>query len=324
MGQALRHKILSVLLEDRSIFLSGEEISRRVGVSRAAIWKHIEELRNEGYEIEAKPRKGYRLIYRPDRVATEEIKNELQTEIFGQQIRYEPVAKSTQILAHQWARAGAEEGSLVIADEQQEGKGRLGRSWHSPPRSGIWMSLILRPNIPIQQAAHLTLLASVGVCLAIRKTTKLPVKIKWPNDILIQGKKVCGILTELRGDQDKINYVILGIGINVNQDSDDFSSELNNIATSLSIEGRTKYSRATLIANVMKELENYYQLYLSKGFDPIRLKWESLSDLIGQKITARTPQSLIEGIAESLNSDGSLLIRTNDENVSIYSADIKF
>jgi BirA family biotin operon repressor/biotin-[acetyl-CoA-carboxylase] ligase len=324
MGQALRHKILSVLLEDRSIFLSGEEISRRVGVSRAAIWKHIEELRNEGYEIEAKPRKGYRLIYRPDRVATEEIKNELQTEIFGQQIRYEPVAKSTQILAHQWARAGAEEGSLVIADEQQEGKGRLGRSWHSPPRTGIWMSLILRPNIPIQQAAHLTLLASVGVCLAIRKTTKLPVKIKWPNDILIQGKKVCGILTELRGDQDKINYVILGIGINVNQDPDDFSSELNNIATSLSIEGRTKYSRATLIANVMKELEDYYQLYLSKGFDPIRLKWESLSDLIGQKITARTPQSKIEGIAESLNSDGSLLIRTNDENVTIYSADIKF
>ncbi|WP_028775876.1 biotin--[acetyl-CoA-carboxylase] ligase [Shimazuella kribbensis] len=323
MGQALRHKILSVLLEDRSNFLSGEEISRKVGVSRAAIWKHIEELRNEGYEIDAKPRKGYRLIYRPDRVATEEIKNELQTENFGQHLRYEPVAKSTQILAHQWARAGAEEGSLVIADEQQEGKGRLGRNWHSPPRTGIWMSLILRPNIPIQQAAHLTLLASVGVCLAIRRTTKLPVKIKWPNDILIEGKKVCGILTELRGDQDKINYVILGIGINVNQEPDDFSSELSDIATSLSIEGKTKYSRATLIANVMKELEDYYQLYLYKGFDPIRIKWESLSGLIGQKITARTPQSLIEGIAESLNSDGSLLIRTNTDNVTIYSADIK-
>ncbi|MXQ52569.1 biotin--[acetyl-CoA-carboxylase] ligase [Shimazuella alba] len=322
MGQVLRHEVLSVLLENSANFLSGEEISKRVGVSRAAIWKHIKELRNEGYEIEAKPRKGYRLIYRPDRVATEEIQNELSTKLFGQQIRYEPVAKSTQILAHQWARAGAPEGSLVIADEQQAGKGRLGRVWYSPPKTGIWMSLILRPPIPIQQASHLTLLASVGVSSAIINQTNLPIKIKWPNDLLLQGKKICGILTELRGDQDKIEYIVLGMGINVNQQSDHFPSELKEVATSLAVQGKQSYSRASLIAEVMKELEYYYLLYLEQGFEPIRNRWESLSDLIGKKITAKTPQAKVVGVAESLSSDGSLMVRSGKELITIYSADI--
>ncbi len=323
MGQALRHMILAVLLQNNQSFLSGEEISRHVGVSRAAIWKHIEELRSEGYEIEARPRRGYRLQYRPDRVAAEEIQNELETESFGRNIRYEPVAKSTQILAHQWARAGAVEGSLVIADEQQEGKGRLGRTWHSPPRTGIWMSLILRPSIPLQQASHLTLLASVGVCMAIRKQTNLPITIKWPNDLLLHGKKVCGILTELRGDQDRINYVILGMGLNVNQTEEDFPVDLREIATSLAVEGGKKYSRANLIAQIMQELEEYYRLYLKGGFDPIREKWESLSNLMGKSITARTPQTTVVGIAERLHSDGSLLVRSGGEVITIYSADIE-
>lgn len=323
MGQDLRHKILAVLLQNRTVFLSGEELSQQVGVSRAAIWKHVEELRGEGYEIEAKPRRGYRLIYRPDRVATEEVQNELTTEKFGRHIRYEPVAKSTQILAHQWARADAKEGSLVIADEQLEGKGRLGRVWHSPPQTGIWMSLIIRPQIPLQQASHLTLLASVGVCEAIRKFTSLPVMIKWPNDLLLHGKKICGILTELRGDQDHIHYVIFGIGLNVNQSQEDFPLELREIATSLAVEGRQQYARASLIAEILKQLEFYYQLYLQEGFDPIREKWESLSNLIGQTITARTPQATVVGVAQQLRFDGALVVRTGNELVTIYSADIK-
>ncbi|MCH5585472.1 biotin--[acetyl-CoA-carboxylase] ligase [Shimazuella sp. AN120528] len=322
MGQELRHKILSVLLNDSTTFLSGEEISKRVGVSRAAIWKHIEELRNEGYQIDAKPRKGYQLIYRPDRVAAEEIQNELQTLAFGRQIRYEPVTKSTQILAHQWARAGAPEGSLVIADEQKDGKGRLGRVWYSPPKTGVWMSLVLRPSIPIQQASHLTLLASVGVSMAIMNQTNLPIQIKWPNDLLLHGKKICGILTELRGDQDKIDYVVLGMGINVNQQAEHFPSELREVATSLAVEGNHILSRASLIAEVMKELECYYHLYLDQGFEPIRNKWESLSNLIGKKITAKTPQKEVVGVAESLSSDGSLLVRSGEELIKIYSADI--
>jgi BirA family biotin operon repressor/biotin-[acetyl-CoA-carboxylase] ligase len=322
MGQELRHKILSVLLKDNTKYLSGEEISRRVGVSRAAIWKHIEELRNTGYKIDAKPRKGYRLIYRPDRVAKEEIQNELQTLTFGRHIRYEPVAKSTQILAHQWARAGAVEGSLVVADEQQEGKGRLGRNWHSPPETGVWMSLVIRPPIPIQQASHLTLLASVGVSTAIINLTNLPIQIKWPNDLLLHEKKICGILTELRGDQDKMDYMVLGIGINVNQQINQFPDELKDIATSLAIESGQTFSRAQVIAAVMKQLEYYYHLYLKQGFEPIRNKWESLSNLIGNKITAKTPQKEIVGVAESLGMDGSLLVRSGEELITIYSADI--
>jgi BirA family biotin operon repressor/biotin-[acetyl-CoA-carboxylase] ligase len=322
MGQALRHELLAVLLKGGTEFLSGEEISRLIGVSRAAIWKHIEELRSEGYEIEARSRRGYRLIYRPDRVAAEEIYNELTTDSFGRHIRYEPVSKSTQILAHQWARAGAEEGSLVIVDEQQEGKGRLGRIWHSPPQTGIWMSLILRPSIPLQQASHLTLLASVGVSMGIRKMTNLPISIKWPNDLLLHRKKICGILTELRGDQDQIDYVILGMGINVNQTREHFPPELRETATSLAIESGQQYARANLIAHIMKELEHYYHLYLREGFNPIREKWESLSDLIGQTITAKTPQETVIGVAERLRSDGSLLVRRGEEVITLYSADI--
>jgi BirA family biotin operon repressor/biotin-[acetyl-CoA-carboxylase] ligase len=316
----LRHKVLSILLAHQGEYLSGQALSKHVGVSRTAIWKYIEELRQEGYEIEAKPRKGYRLKHRPDRVAAEEILQELQTTTFGQNIRYEPVAKSTQILAHQWAKAGAMEGSLVIANEQQAGKGRLGRDWHSPAGSGIWLSLIVRPPIPIQQASQMTLLAAVAVTSALIQMTTIPIQIKWPNDLLINGKKVCGILTELRGEQDRIDYMVLGIGINVHQQS--FPPSLEHVATSLAIEKKQEYSRARLIAAMMKELEQHYRQYLQDGFAPIQTKWEQLSSSIGKKITAKTPQAEVVGIAEKLQDDGSLLVRTGEELVAIYSAEI--
>ncbi|MGA9173159.1 MAG: biotin--[acetyl-CoA-carboxylase] ligase, partial [Thermoactinomyces sp.] len=200
MEKSIRNELISVLINSQDEFISGEEISRRVGCSRAAIWKHIEELRHEGYEIEARPRSGYRLIYRPDRIAPEEILPYLNTRAFGREIRYEHTTPSTQTIAHQWAREGAPEGAIVLAEEQKQGRGRMGRVWHSPPRTGIWMSLILRPPIPLPVASHLTLLASVGVREGIYRTTGLPIQIKWPNDLLIHGKKVCGILTELRGE----------------------------------------------------------------------------------------------------------------------------
>lgn len=322
MAHSIRDELISVLIENQPYFLSGEEISRKVGCSRAAIWKHIEELRSEGYEIEARPRSGYRLVYRPDRVAPEELTPHLNTKTFGRQIRYEYSTPSTQILAHQWARDGAPEGALVIAEEQVQGRGRLGRDWHSPPRSGVWMSLILRPPITLTEASQLTLLASVGVQQGIERVTGLPVTIKWPNDLLIHGKKVCGILTELRGEQDQIHYIILGIGINVNTPESSFPPELKAIATSLSVELGGNVHRASLIAAILDELEEVYQAYIQKGFSIVRAKWEQAAGMLGKRITARSSQGMITGVAERLNENGALLIRTDQGLIPVYSADI--
>ncbi|MBA4494489.1 biotin--[acetyl-CoA-carboxylase] ligase [Paenactinomyces guangxiensis] len=322
MGQTIRNELISVLVQNQPHYLSGEEISRKVGCSRAAIWKHIEELRQQGYEIEAQPRNGYRLVYRPDRVAPEELSPHLQTKSFGRHLRYEYSTPSTQILAHQWAREGAPEGAVVIAEEQVEGRGRMGRLWHSPPQTGIWMSLILRPPISLPEASQLTLLASVGVHRGIERVTGLPVQIKWPNDLMIQGKKVCGILTELRGEQDRIHYIIVGIGINVNTTGDHWPTELRSIATSLAIELGGTIHRATLIAAILEELEDFYQNYLQYGFPAIQKKWEQAAGMLGKTITAHTHQVAITGVAECLNEHGALLIRTERGMVPVYSADI--
>ncbi|MFC7442097.1 biotin--[acetyl-CoA-carboxylase] ligase [Laceyella putida] len=324
MGQSIRNELIRVLIASDATFLSGEEISRKVGVSRAAIWKHIEELRQEGYEIEARPRHGYRLVYRPDRVAPEEIYPHLQTVAFGREIRYLVQTDSTQIVAHQWAREGAPEGAIVIAEEQHQGRGRMGRVWHSPPQTGIWMSVILRPPIPLSHAPHLTLLASVAVRRALAKLTELPVKIKWPNDLLINGKKVCGILTELRGEQDQIHYVIVGMGINVNAQVADWPDWLKEVGTSLRHELGRPIHRASLLAEILAELEQSYQGYLERGFAPIREEWQQMAGILGEQITARTSQGSYTGIAEQLNEHGALLLRTEQGVVPVYSAEIEW
>ena len=236
-----REQLLTLLLKRKDEFLSGEKISDALQVSRAAVWKHIEALRQEGYQIEARPKRGYRLIYRPDRLAPEEVAPLLTTRRFGREIHYERTVPSTQPLAHQWAREGAGEGALVLAEEQTAGRGRLGHSWYAPAKSGIWMSLILRPPIPLVHASQLTLVASIGVARALSDTTGLSLSIKWPNDLLIGDKKVCGILTELRGEQDRVDYIVLGIGINVNIVTDQWPEELRERATSLAIASGRKF-----------------------------------------------------------------------------------
>ncbi|MGA8943871.1 MAG: biotin--[acetyl-CoA-carboxylase] ligase [Thermoactinomyces sp.] len=322
MERFIRSKIVKLLIENSGVYLSGEEMSRQVGCSRAAIWKHIEELREAGYEIEARPRYGYRLKYRPDRIAPEEIHPHLHTERFGQQIEYVYSTPSTQILAHKLAKDGAPEGTVVVAEEQVEGRGRMGRFWYSPPETGIWMSLILRPPIPLVDASHLTLLASVAVRAAIEKETGLKIRIKWPNDLLIDGKKVCGILTELRGEHDQIHYVIMGIGMNVNVNESDFPIELRKTGTSLAMESGRIIHRASLVASILGELEQTYFTYLQEGFSTIRERWEQGAGMLGEIITARTAQGSVTGIAERINEQGALLIRTSSGTVPVYSAEI--
>ncbi|MDN4593258.1 biotin--[acetyl-CoA-carboxylase] ligase [Polycladomyces subterraneus] len=324
MGSEIRERLLALLIEHAGHFVSGEEISRQLGCTRTAIWKHIDELRKAGYEIEARPKAGYCLRYQPDRIAPEEIKALLSTRRFGHAIHYVESVESTQWLAHQGVRSGAEEGALFLADEQKQGRGRMGRKWHSPPRSGIWMSLLLRPPIPLNLAPQLTLMASVGVTRAIRRETGLPVTIKWPNDLLIDGRKVCGILTELRGEQDQIHYVVLGIGVNVNTPATSFPEDLKTIATSLAAESGRTYRRAKLIAAILEELEYVYDLYLSEGFETIRHSWESFACMLGQSVTAHTPQGPRQGIAKGLHASGALLLETDEGIVPVYSADIRW
>lgn len=321
MPSNVRTKMLEVLIQEQKEYVSGAQISRKLGVSRAAVWKQMEELRREGYEIEAKPNHGYKLRYRPDRVAPEEILPHLETEWMGRSIRYLPSVSSTQIIAHEWAKEGAPSGAFVLAEEQTSGRGRLGRAWHSPVSTGIWMSGIFRPKIPLYLAPQLTLLASVAVCEAIREETELPVSIKWPNDLYVHGKKICGILTELRGDQDQIDYAIIGIGINVN--IKEIPKELQEKATSLQKELGKPIHRATLITSIWKRLENLYLIYEEKGFEVIRLLWESCANMLQKPIVANTPQGWIEGIALGLNAHGALRMQTETGLQEVYSAEIE-
>ncbi|EIT86616.1 bifunctional protein BirA [Fictibacillus macauensis ZFHKF-1] len=323
-GKSMRQHLLQLLMEQRGSFVSGQEISDELGCSRTAIWKHISELRKEGYVIDAVQRKGYQLMYAPNRVTEPEIKRHLQSTVLAKHIRYEESVKSTQEIAQRLSYEHCPEGTLVIADEQTGGRGRLGRSWQSPKGSGIWMSLILRPDIPLQKSPQLTLLAAVSVAKAIYKTTGMQAEIKWPNDILLNGKKAVGILTELQAESDRIHAVIIGIGINVNVAETEFDPSLRDIATSLKIEGNEDVNRAKLVACIMEEMETLYHEYLQNGFGLIKLLWEGYAESIGKRIRVRTLHEQKEGIAKGITEEGVLLLEDDlGEIHHIYSADIE-
>lgn len=324
MQSTVRKKLLDAFTENREEYLSGQYLADLIGCSRTAVWKHIEELRKEGFELEAVKSRGYRIVKIPERVTADEIRLGLRTKFIGQQIHYEEVVESTQKIAHQLGMDDAPEGTVVIAEEQVAGRGRMDRVWYAPKHTGIWMSIILRPNIPPPQAPQLTLLTAVAIVQAIEQCTSLIPEIKWPNDILIKGKKITGILTELQAEADRIHSVIIGIGINVNQQRADFPDELKEIATSLAIEEGNLIQRASLIQAIFSQLEKLYLLYLEKGFQPIKLLWESYAVSIGKIIRARTLSEQIVGRALGISDDGVLKLQDEHGKIHhIYSADIK-
>ncbi|MEH7523703.1 biotin--[acetyl-CoA-carboxylase] ligase, partial [Bacillus sp. JJ1503] len=288
MQSELRKKLLDAFTLNEDEYLSGQYLADLLGCSRTAVWKHIEDMRKDGFELEAVRRKGYRITRVPERITADEIRLGLLTKFIGKNIHYEESVDSTQKIAHRLANEDTPEGTVIIAEEQLLGRGRMDRRWHSPKYTGIWMSVILRPNLPPPKAPQLTLITAVAVVQAIEELTDLSPQIKWPNDILINGKKVTGILTELQADADRITSIIIGIGINVNQQKEDYPEELHTIATSLSIESGKKLQRAELVKILLSKLENLYTLYLEKGFYPIKLLWESYAISIGKVITART------------------------------------
>jgi BirA family transcriptional regulator, biotin operon repressor / biotin---[acetyl-CoA-carboxylase] ligase len=322
--QSIRKKLIQAFSESNGEFLSGQALADIAGCSRTAIWKHIEELRKEGFVLEAVRKKGYRIVNAPDIVTENKIRLGLQTSTLGQVIHYEESVPSTQKIAHDLAGNGAVEGTLVIADEQTAGRGRLMREWHSSLGNGVWMSLILKPHLPPQKAPQFTLITAVAVVQAIEEVTELQPQIKWPNDILINGKKVTGILTELQAESDKINSIIIGIGMNVNHSIDHFPDEIQSIATSLAIEQGAQLSRAKVVQTILERMESLYTLYMKEGFTPIKLLWESYAVSIGKRIRARTINGTIEGTALGITAEGVLKIEDQAGIVhQIYSADIE-
>ncbi len=320
----IRKNLLELFSQANGDFISGQKISEQLGCSRTAVWKHIEDLRNEGYELEAVRKLGYKIIRKPDKISGNEIQLGLKTKSLGHFIHFEETVTSTQKIAHKLAYDGAKEGTIVVTEEQTEGRGRLDRKWVSAKYKGIWMSLILRPNIPLISAPQLTLLAAVGVAQAIQEVTGLEPDIKWPNDIMISGKKVVGILTELQAEADRINSVIIGIGINVNQSKEQFPEDIQDKAASLSIMKGEKINRADLLQTVLLKIENLYNTYLENGFSVIKLLWESYAISIGKHIVARTLHNAIEGCAIGITSEGVLMLEDEHGTIHyIHSADIE-
>jgi len=321
----IKQEILKAFYKHPDQFISGETLSQTCHCTRAAVWKHIEELRQEGYQFEALRKAGYRLTYSPDILTAEEIRAGMKTERIGQQIIAYDAVQSTQLLAHEAAAKGAAEGTLLVADQQLGGKGRLGRPWHSPKGTGIWMSMILRPVIPLPKAPQLTLLTAVALNRALRSVTGVPVQIKWPNDLLVGGKKLCGILTELNAESDRINYLVIGIGLNVNMERSDFPHELGDIPTSLRIESGRSWRRSMLIQAFCAHFEEEYDHYLAQGFSQVKSRWEEHAMSLGRTVTVRTIHNTITGKAMGLDADGVLIVE-DEAGVrhKVYSADVDF
>jgi len=301
----LDEKILKILRSNQDSYVSGEEICKTAGVSRTAIWKHMERLRTDGYEIDASPHLGYRLVTVPDSLIPSEIKWNLKTKILGKEVISYNKLGSTNDLAYELAEKNAKEGTVVFAEEQTKGKGRHGRNWVSPPKSGIYFSVILKPAIPPSEIPRITLLSAVSVAKAIRAASGLEAMIKWPNDVLVHGKKLCGILTEMKAEQDKIDFVIVGIGINVN-------AAIKNLpkgATSIKEELHAAISRVELARKILEILDENYLKFKKEGFDPIIDEWKALTEMLGARIKISLPNRTFEGLAHDIDADGSLLVR---------------
>jgi BirA family biotin operon repressor/biotin-[acetyl-CoA-carboxylase] ligase len=303
-------KILSALRANPD-GVSGAQLAEQLAISRAAIWARIEELRQAGYEIEAEPHLGYRLISSPDALHADDLLARLgKTKIIGRDIRVFKETTSTNDVIEKLARDGVKEGVVVFAESQTKGRGRLGRKWISPAHKGLWFSILLRPDMHPQETTQLTVASATALRRAIMAETNLCPEIKWPNDLLIGGKKVAGILTELSAESDRVKYITLGMGVDVNVDAGELPPEVRKIATSLKIEAGEKICRAELATEILRELDRDYARICAGKFPEVADEWEAGCATIGKNVTVLMGDRKIGGRAESLDDDGALLVRT--------------
>jgi BirA family transcriptional regulator, biotin operon repressor / biotin---[acetyl-CoA-carboxylase] ligase len=305
-----KKKILKTLYEKKDEYVPLEQFVNETGKSQSELETEFNTLEEEGYIINHS-KLGYRLIKTPNLLLPYEIKRNLKTKFIGHDIHYFNEVDSTNDVAKYLAEDGAEEGTLVVAEIQNRGKGRRGKTWISPP-GGIWMTIILRPDIPPFSAPQLTLVTGVAVAETIKNELDLDVGIKWPNDILIGKKKVCGILTEVNATIDRVNYVVVGIGIDMNVDVPLFPSELQKGATSLKNELDTEINGAMLVQKFLLNFENIYNKFNKGKFPEILNEWRSLSTTIGNNVEVRTRGKTVRGEAVGINKDGILILELED------------
>ncbi len=318
----MKEKIIDVLLDNGGNFISGEELSRQLNISRTAVWKYIKEIRGEGYVIEAFPRKGYRMKKKPDLLLPREIKRHLNTLRLGKSIEYLARVDSTNRRAKEMGLQGALEGTLVVAEEQTRGRGRLDRQWFSP-RGGIWFSILLRPDLSPQQAPLLTLLTSLAGVKGIKNATGYSLYIKWPNDLFWQGKKAAGILTEINAEMDRINFVVVGVGINANIRHDHFPEDISSEAISLMEEEGESVSRPKLLATFLNEMEKMYDQAQLEGFKELIGEWKKYSTTLGKRVEVKTPRGIIKGKAVDINEEGALMVeKEGGEVIHLLSGDV--
>ena len=320
----MRKTIVELLKNAGNDFISGESIAGELGISRTAVWKHIQKLRDSGYEILSRERHGYKLKDAPDLLLPSEIQIGLNTQIVGKAMEYYPSVDSTNRLAKKLAYHGAEEGTIVVAEEQIGGKGRLEREFFSPRGKGIWFSVILRPNFLPKDASKCTLMAAVVVAQAMKRFGLTP-QIKWPNDIMFDGRKLVGILTEMTGEIAKISYMVIGIGINVNISRDEFPAELQPIAASLCEMSGEPIPRVKFFRAVLEEFDKLYREVTSTGFGEIFERWREDNITLGKNvrvIIAGDGSKNFSGKAVDLNSDGALIVETDSGRQTVYAGDV--
>jgi len=306
-------------------YISGEVLAQELGISRVAVWKQIQRLKDMGYEIIAGQNLGYCLIFRPDLLIPQEVQRGLFTKYIGKEIYYFPELKSTNIMAKEKALHRAEginEGTLIIAERQSAGKGRLGREWFSPA-GGICLSIILYPQLPPSYIPRITLMTAVAVVKAIKMCTQIEPKIKWPNDILINEKKVCGILTEMNAELDIINWVVVGIGINVNIDHREFPEDIQKNTISLKEVSGKEILRVKMVQIFLQEFEKYYESLKKREFSSILKEWKLYSHTLGRKIRVDIGEKIIIGEAVNINEEGALILKKEDgELIKIISGTV--
>lgn len=291
--------------------VSGADLAARLGISRAAVWARIEALRQAGFDIEAGPHFGYRLVGEPDGLIADDLLARLGSDVIvGRDIHVFQETSSTNDVAEKFARDGAAEGVVVFAESQTKGRGRLGRKWVSPGHKGLWFSVLLRPTLRPQEATRLTIIAATALRRGIRSVTGLDPRIKWPNDLLLNGKKVAGILTEMSAEVDRVRHLIIGAGVNLNLTFEEFPEELRSIATSLRIESGRVIGRPELAVAILRELDADYARLRAGRFAEIADEWETHCATLGREVTVYAGPQPLRGRAEALDDDGALLLRT--------------
>lgn len=319
-----RGRIIQLLCDCAPEAVSGEEISRRLQISRTAVWKQIKALRTAGFDIEALHAKGYRLLHSPDALFTADISSGINSRILDQSIEILAQTDSTNLQLKKRAEAGAKEGLVLVADHQLAGRGRLGRSWQSPPGVNLYLSLLVRPDIPVQQAPQLTFLSAVAVATTLADVCGLSAVVKWPNDILISGAKIAGLLNEMDAETERVNFVVLGIGINLNMTPDQFPGELTYPATSVYLETGQRVDRVRFLQALVQHLDAYYGEFLEQGFAPIRSRWERLCPIVNRQVSIQTGDVSLQGVVVGLEADGALRLQREDGGIErIVAGDVR-